>query len=200
MKILLATGNKGKLKEMRELFNNIENITIIGLQDLPEVEEPVEDGNTFLANAYIKCMYYYNKFKMPVISDDTGLMVDYLHGEPGVHTARYGSINGEHTDPKKNYEKILRKLNGVKERGCHFTTAMYFYDGRTLISSVGSMYGEVALKPEGIHGFGYDPIFFYPELGKTVACLDEKEKNQISHRGKASRLMIQQLKNYLLKF
>ena len=199
MKILLATGNKGKLKEMRELFSNIRGVEIIGLGDLEPVEEPIEDGETFLANAYIKAMYYYNKFKMPVISDDTGLMVDFLHGAPGVHTARYGSINGEHTDPKKNYERILKELGETTNRGCHFSTAMYFYDGKTLISSYGTMYGEVAKEPQGLYGFGYDPIFYYPQYNKTVAELDESIKNKISHRGNASRLLIAQLENYLNK-
>ena len=109
MKILLATGNNGKLIEMQNMFKaaNLHDVEILTLKDLEEVEEPVEDGNTFLANAYIKVMYYYDKFKLPTISDDTGLLVEALNNAPGVLSARYGSVNGKHTDPKKNLEWFL---------------------------------------------------------------------------------------------
>lgn len=199
MKILLATGNLGKLKELQSLFKkaNINHIELITLNDLPNVDEPVEDGNTFLANAYIKVMYYYQKFHLPTISDDTGLLVEALNNAPGVLTARYGSINGEHTDPVKNYMRILKELNGINNRRAKFSTAMYFYDGVNLISSVGDLTGEIALKPSGTHGFGYAPIFYLPKFKKTLAEIDDELKLSINHRGNAARLLIKQLETYL---
>lgn len=199
MKILLATGNLGKLAELQTLFEkaNFDNVELITLNDLEKVEEPVEDGKTFLANAYLKVMYYYNHFHLPTISDDTGLLVKALNNAPGVLTARYGSINGEHTDPVKNYMRILKELEGVTERSAKFSTAMYFYDGKELISSVGDLEGEIALKPSGSKGFGYAPIFYLPNYGKTLAEIDDDLKLSINHRGNAARLLIKQLETYL---
>lgn len=200
MKILLATANLGKLKEMKALFDNFDtDIELLTLNDFPKISEPIEDGSTFLANAYIKVMYYYNAFKVPTISDDTGLLVDALNGEPGVRTARYGSVGDEHADPVKNYMLLLKNLEGIKQRSARFRTAMFFYDGNVLISSVGEMEGSIADEPDGINGFGYDPVFYLDEYGCTVAKLEDGIKNKISHRAKASASLVTQLKRYLKK-
>ena len=201
MKILLATGNNGKLIEMQNMFKaaNLHDVEILTLKDLEEVEEPVEDGNTFLANAYIKVMYYYDKFKLPTISDDTGLLVEALNNAPGVLSARYGSVNGKHTDPKKNLERIIREMVNETNRACKFVTAMYFYDGTNLISSMGELVGKIVEEPRGTKSFGYSSIFEIPEYKMTLAEIDDELRYKINHRGKAARLLIGQLKDYIIK-
>ena len=201
MKILLATGNIGKLIEMENVFRsaNLHDVEILTLKDLEQVEEPVEDGNTFLANAYIKAIYYYDKFKIPTISDDTGLLVEALNNAPGVLSARYGSINGEHTDPDKNNERILDELKNKENRNAKFVTAMYYYDGENLISSIGELSGRISMYPRGTKSFGYSSIFELPEYNQTLAEISDELRYAINHRGNASRLLIKQLKGYIIK-
>lgn len=201
MKILLATGNIGKLIEMESVFRsaNLHDVEILTLKDLPAVEEPIEDGNTFLANAYIKAIYYYEKFKIPTISDDTGLLVEALNNAPGVLSARYGSINGEHTDPDKNNERILEELKNKDNRNAKFVTAMYYYDGENLISSIGELNGRISMYPRGTKSFGYSSIFEINEYNQTLAEISDELRYAINHRGNASRLLIQQLKGYVIK-
>lgn len=201
MKILLATGNIGKLIEMEHVFKaaNLHDVQILTLRDLAPVEEPIEDGDTFLANAYIKAIYYYDKFKIPTISDDTGLLVEALNNAPGVLSARYGSINGEHTDPDKNNERIIRELTGKENRNAKFVTAMYYYDGANLISSIGELEGTITLYPRGTKSFGYSSIFEIPKYNMTLAEIDDELRYAINHRGNASRLLIKQLKDYIVK-
>lgn len=201
MKILLATGNIGKLIEMEHVFKaaNLHDVQILTLRDLAPVEEPIEDGDTFLANAYIKAIYYYDKFKIPTISDDTGLLVEALNNAPGVLSARYGSINGEHTDPDKNNERIIRELTGKENRNAKFITAMYYYDGANLISSIGELEGTITLYPRGTKSFGYSSIFEIPKYNMTLAEIDDELRYAINHRGNASRLLIKQLKDYIVK-
>ena len=201
MKILLATGNNGKLIEMQNMFKaaNLHDVEILTLKDLEEVEEPVEDGNTFLANAYIKVMYYYDKFKIPTISDDTGLLVEALDNAPGVLSARYGSINGEHTDPDKNNERILQELENKTNRNAKFVTAMYYYDGVNLVSSIGELSGTITTSPRGEKSFGYSSIFEVPKYKMTLAEIDDELRYAINHRGNASRLLIEQIKDDIVK-
>lgn len=201
MKILLATGNIGKLIEMENVFRKAElhDVEILTLKDLESVEEPIEDGSTFLANAYIKAIYYYDKFKIPTISDDTGLLVESLGGAPGVLSARYGSVNGEHTDPVKNNERILMELKNNPNRNAKFVTAMYYYDGTNLISSIGELCGTITLEPRGTKSFGYSSIFEIPKYKMTLAEIDDELRYAINHRGNASRLLIEQLKDYIVK-
>lgn len=201
MKILLATGNIGKLIEMESVFKaaKLDNVEILTLKDFESVEEPVEDGNTFLANAYIKVMYYYDKFKIPTISDDTGLLVEALDNAPGVLSARYGSINGEHTDPDKNNERILQELENKTNRNAKFVTAMYYYDGVNLVSSIGELAGTITTSPRGEKSFGYSSIFEVPKYKMTLAEIDDELRYAINHRGNASRLLIEQIKDDIVK-
>lgn len=201
MKILLATGNIGKLIEMESVFKaaKLDNVEILTLKDFESVEEPVEDGNTFLANAYIKVMYYYDKFKIPTISDDTGLLVEALDNAPGVLSARYGSINGEHTDPDKNNERILQELENKTNRNAKFVTAMYYYDGVNLVSSIGELSGTITTSPRGEKSFGYSSIFEVPKYKMTLAEIDDELRYAINHRGNASRLLIEQIKDDIVK-
>ena len=177
----------------------LDNVEILTLKDFESVEEPVEDGNTFLANAYIKVMYYYDKFKIPTISDDTGLLVEALDNAPGVLSARYGSINGEHTDPDKNNERILQELENKTNRNAKFVTAMYYYDGVNLVSSIGELSGTITTSPRGEKSFGYSSIFEVPKYKMTLAEIDDELRYAINHRGNASRLLIEQIKDDIVK-
>ena len=196
MKILLGTTNKGKIEEFNKLFLGLD-LEIISLASLPKVEEPVENGKNFYDNAVIKAKFYYEKYQIPVICDDSGLCCDALDGKPGIFTARYASLDGKDSDPVKNYMKLLADLEGISDRKAHFECVMVFYDGNNIISTEGRLDGEIALKPDGVKGFGYDPVFYLPEFGMTVANLDLNIKNKISHRAKASNKMLEALKNYI---
>lgn len=202
MKILLATKNLGKLKEMKEIFlqSTLKDVEFVTLNDFETVEEPVEDGLTFYENAYIKVMYYYNKFKIPTICDDTGLCVDYLNGAPGVYTARFAPTVDGKQDSNANMNKLLSLLEGVKNRKAHFECVMYYYDGNILISSNGVFNGSIATKKIGDNGFGYDPIFYVDKYQCTVGELDSKIKNEISHRSLASKMLVKQLESRENKF
>ena len=198
MKILLATTNEGKLKEMEALLKktSLKNIEFISLKKLPPVDEPIENGKTFFDNAYIKVMYYYNLFKIPTISDDSGLMVKALKNAPGIHTSRYACEEGEKPNSEKNIKKLLKEMDGITDRRASFKSSMLFYDGKMLISSEGKMDGEIALKPSGTNGFGYDPIFYLPSHKCTIAEMSEEDKNKISHRAKASKMLLDKLEMY----
>jgi len=193
MKILVATKNKGKLKEFVELLKPFD-FKILSLDDFNSIEEPVEDGKTLMENAIIKAFYYYNAFKVPVISDDSGLFVDELFGEPGIYSARY-SGKGE----KSNREKLLQKLIGKTNRSAHFECNLVFYDGVEFITSVGSIFGKITEFERGNNGFGYDSIFLTDKYNLTMAELDEDIKNSISHRFNAIQGLIFKLNFYLNK-
>ena len=197
--ILLGTGSIGKVKELKKIIENynLSNIDIKSLKDMPfSCDEPIEDGTTFLENAIIKAKYYYNVYKIPVICEDTGLCIKALNNRPGIFTARYGSVNGEHTDPLKNMERVLKELDGITDRSCKFQTAMVYFDGEILVTSLGEMKGQIADEIKGNGGFGYDPIFYVQEYNKTVGELSDEIKNKISHRFNATNHMIKQLINY----
>lgn len=183
MKILIGTNNQGKVKEIEQIFkdNNV-NVNFITLKDLPKVEEPIEDANTFLGNAIIKAKYYYNIFNIPVICDDSGLVIEDLGGEPGVKSARYAAENDEHPDFKKNIDKVITKISDKKNRNAYFETAMVFCNEFGCIMGRGRLKGKIIEEEKGNNGFGYDSIFFLPEFNKTLAELEDYEKNHLSHR------------------
>ena len=192
-KIIVATGNEGKMDEIRQILGG-ENIDFASLKDekLQDVEI-VEDGSTFEENAMIKARKISEITGQMVLADDSGLEVDYLDRAPGIYSARY---LGEDTsyDIKNNH--IIKLLEGVPEekRTARFVCAMAcaFPDGRSLTTR-GVIEGRIGYEEQGENGFGYDPIFYVPELGKTTAELTEAEKNLVSHRGKALRLMKEEL-------
>ncbi len=194
MKILLATNNEHKVKEFNEIFEeNKVNIELLSLKEFEKVEEPVEDGNSFYENALIKAKYYYDLFKIPVLADDSGLVVDALNGEPGIHSARFASTNTHNASSKDNRIKLLKLMEDETNRKAHFVCSLIFYDGEKIINTNGEFHGEVALRESGENGFGYDSIFYLPEYGKIVSSLDEKTKNKLSHRYKAVKAMIEKL-------
>lgn len=192
-KIIVATGNEGKMDEIRQILGR-ENIDFASLKDenLQDVEI-VEDGSTFEENAMIKARKISEITGQMVLADDSGLEVDYLDRAPGIYSARY---MGEDTsyDIKNNH--IIKLLEGVPEekRTARFVCAMAcaFPDGRSLTTR-GVIEGRIGYEQRGDNGFGYDPIFFVPEFGCTTAELMPEEKNKVSHRGRALTAMYQEL-------
>lgn len=182
-KMILATKNAGKLKEF-QAFLAPHNIEVISLADFENVPEIIEDGTTFEENAAIKAKVISEHFKLPVVAEDSGLMIDALNGEPGVYSARYA---GDHDDAA-NIVKVLDKLNGVEEakRTAAFHTVIVAMqpNGEQLVAK-GQVDGMILESERGEDGFGYDPIFFYPPFEKSFAELTMDEKNKISHRGRA---------------
>lgn len=186
MKVLVASNNKGKLKEFNKILGEL-GIECISMNDAGIDIDVEETGTTFLENAKIKAEAIYKIAKIPTVSDDSGLCVDALGGEPGVYSARYA---GEHGNDEKNNEKLLANLKNIlpEKRTARFMSVVYLVlDDNTAISAQGTAEGFIIDEPKGENGFGYDPIFFSPTLGKTFAQASVEEKNAISHRGSALR-------------
>lgn len=190
MQILIATGNKHKLSELSRLLPAFlpsgEKIDYLGLTDF-SITLPEETGSTLAENARLKAVYAAQKSGLVALSDDTGLLVDYLDGGPGVHTARYA---GDACDAAANNQKLLRALDGVprEQRTARFKTVacLAWPDGKTQLFE-GICQGHIAENYHGTNGFGYDPIFYVDEAGKCFAELSADEKNSVSHRGRAFR-------------
>jgi XTP/dITP diphosphohydrolase len=181
LRFLLATQNRGKVREICSALSlfNIEFEFLLGRDDLPEA---LESGMTFAENARIKAEHYHQLTGLPTLAEDSGLVVDALGGKPGVHSARFAPTD------KERIEKLLRMLDsrpGPTSRSARFVSAICLLLPEDLIEVTGEVQGELAQEPRGTHGFGYDPIFYYPPLGKTFAQMTMEEKNQISHRAQA---------------
>lgn len=184
--ILIASSNKAKIKEIKEIFQPLK-IKIYSLEDLKIKElEVLEDGRTFKENAYKKAFAYAKEYNILSLADDSGLEVDYLGGEPGIHSARYAGINAS---PDDLISKLLLKLEGVAstQRKASFKCVICLYEpiSKENIFSEGACEGTIAFSKKGNNGFGYDPVFIIAETDKTMAELSNFEKNQISHRFKA---------------
>ncbi|HCC55260.1 MAG TPA: Non-canonical purine NTP pyrophosphatase [Desulfobulbaceae bacterium] len=180
--LVLATTNKGKLKEFKELLKDFP-VEIRSLADFGPIPEVIEDGATFDDNAYKKALFTAKVLGLPAIADDSGLAVEALNGAPGVYSARYA---GEKSSDAENTAKLLQDMEGVANRKAafHCVISIAVPSGPALTYE-GTCAGELLTAPRGEDGFGYDPIFFSPELGKTFAELSMEEKNQVSHRGRA---------------
>ncbi|MCF6269210.1 MAG: RdgB/HAM1 family non-canonical purine NTP pyrophosphatase [Melioribacteraceae bacterium] len=178
-KLIFATGNKGKLKEVKEIFENT-NYEIISLYDLGEVPEIIEDGDTYEANALIKAKAIYEIHKTPVIADDSGLSVEQLNGKPGVYSARYAGENCTYAD---NNKKILDELKSFPTpHKAKFVCSAVFYDGKNITRAFGELRGYIISEFKGTNGFGYDPIFVPEGSSRTLAQFSSEDKNEISHR------------------
>lgn len=194
MKIILATKNKGKIKDFEKLTEgmNIEVLSILDNIDFPDV---VEDGKTFEENSAKKALEIAKYTGIITVSDDSGLCVDTLNGEPGIYSARYF---GENATDELNIEKLLKNLSNIekKDRKAHFVSvvSIAFPDG-TVKSFRGETQGEILFEKEGNNGFGYDPIFYSYDLGKSFGLATIEEKKSVSHRGRA----FEKLKNDMLK-
>ena len=183
-KIVLATRNKGKIREVKEILGNlgIEFLTLDGLGPIPEVEE---DGKTFLDNAVKKAREISSYTGLPALADDSGLEVDRLSGAPGVYSARFAGPDASDAD---RYEKLLSLLDGVPEdeRAARFRCAVALaLPGGEVITAEGSCDGRIADHPRGAGGFGYDPVFISRDLGITFAEASAELKNSVSHRRRA---------------
>ena len=189
MKLLVATGNQGKLKEIRSLLEG-SPIEIVGLSQLTDPPEVIEDGDTFTANARKKSQEMAQFSGYLTLADDSGLVVDALDGAPGVYSARYA---GEQGDDAANNIKLLDELQEVtdekRQAAFHCVVALAWPDGRCEAYD-GQVSGLIMRKERGTGGFGYDPLFMVPEYGKTMAELPLEIKNRISHRGTALRKVI----------
>ena len=183
MKIILATHNKHKMAEMKAVLNDLQ-VEVKTLDDFPEIGDIPETGSTLEENALLKARTVNELIGLPAVGDDTGLEVDALDGAPGVLSARYG---GEKATYEDNVNKLLDEMFNVhyQERTARFRTITVFVDGNNVISAEGKIEGFINKLPKGTHGFGYDPVFYLPELKRTFAELSTEEKNKISHRGLA---------------
>tara|TARA_Y100000590_G_C15336840_1_gene869901 strand:- start:21 stop:647 length:627 start_codon:yes stop_codon:yes gene_type:complete len=183
MKLILATHNKNKCLEMMGILSNM-NIELLSLHEFPEIGEIIEDGATLEENALIKARTVHKLTKLPALADDTGLEVDALGGDPGVFSARYSGENASYSD---NVNKLLKEMENVPndKRMAKFRTVMAFVEGEMELIVEDCVKGIITNVMKGIDGFGYDPVFYVPEMNKTYAEMSMKEKNQISHRGKA---------------
>lgn len=185
-KVIFATGNEGKMKEIREILGDLD-IELLSLKDAGIHADIVEDGKTFEENAQIKAKAICDLTGEIVLADDSGLEIDHLNKEPGIYSARY---MGEDTSYHIKNSSLIERLNGVpdEKRTARFVCAVAaaFPNGR--VKTVrGTMEGRIGYEEKGENGFGYDPIFYLPEYGCTSAELSMEEKNKISHRGKALR-------------
>ena len=195
MKIVLASRNKKKIAELQTLLSQyIENIEILSLDDVGIYGEIEEDGDTFEANALIKAKVAASSGYIGV-GDDSGLVVDALGGAPGVFSARYA---GEHGDDEANNALLIKNLAGIADRSARFVCciACVFPEGdkNEPIIAKGFVEGEIIDERQGDGGFGYDPIFYCPAVGKTLAEVSAEEKNKVSHRGNAIKAFAEKLK------
>jgi XTP/dITP diphosphohydrolase len=192
--LLLATRNKHKVKEIKELLTNID-ITILTLDSFPDVQEVIEDQLTLEGNAAKKALEVHNATGMMTLADDTGLEVDYLNGKPGVFSSRFAGDNATYD---MNNEKLLKLLAGVPwdKRTAIFRCVMAIVHHRKSELLAGICNGFILNEKRGHNGFGYDPLFFVPEYHQTFAEMDLVIKNKISHRGKA----LLQVRDYLTRF
>ena len=203
--LVLATANPGKLREIRAALGDLP-VRVKCLADFGHVSEPLEDGETFADNARAKAVYYARTTGQWCLAEDSGLIVDALDGAPGVRSARWATDHcpagaDRATLDAANNAKLLDGLAGVPDdrRSARFFSAMVLVDasGRILIETDGTVEGRIACAPRGENGFGYDPLFFVPELGCTTAQLPPERKNAISHRGKAVRRFANKLRELL---
>lgn len=195
-KIIFATGNKDKMREIREIMADME-VEISSMKEAGIDVEIIEDGQTFEANARIKAETIAKHTDAIVLADDSGLEIDYLNKEPGVYSARY---MGENTSYTIKNQALLDRLAGVpkEKRTARFVCAIaaVLPDKKVLLTRE-TMEGYIGEKPDGENGFGYDPILYLDEYGCSSAALSREEKNKISHRGKALRAMRELLRSYI---
>ena len=187
-KIIFATGNAGKMKEIRDILSDLP-VQVLSMKEAGVRADIVEDGKTFAENAVIKARAIMEMTGEVVLADDSGLEIDYLNKEPGIYSARY---MGEDTSYRIKNANLIQRLEGVpdEKRTARFVCAIAaaFPDG-TVKTTEGTIEGRIGYEEKGANGFGYDPIFYVPEYGCTTAELSEEQKNKISHRGKALTAM-----------
>lgn len=183
MKLLIATTNPSKLREIRPLLGGIA-CELVSLGDVTPIAEPDETGNTFWENARIKALTYAAGSGLVSVAEDSGLVIDAMDGEPGVSSARF---MGASTSYPERFEEIFRRIDG-RDRAARFVTALAVARGNEILfETETTIEGEIAREAAGAHGFGYDPIFWYPPLQRSTAQLPDAEKAIVSHRARAFR-------------
>ncbi len=191
-KMLIASQNAHKIREIRELFSHKE-LNLISLRDLNDQDEVVEDGSSYFENALKKAMYYAKKYQIPTIADDSGLNVHALDLKPGIYSARY---SGE--GDLANRLKVLEEMKGVEDRRAYFISSIVIaYPNGDFKAYEGKFDGFIAQEMKGDHGFGYDSIFYLPEYQMTAAEIEPELKNRISHRGIAMRRLMEDIDDIL---
>ena len=200
MKILLATGNRKKAAEITAIFAEGEGpkVEFLSLADFPDLPEAVEDGNTFLANARKKAHPAAKATGLATLGEDSGLEVDALGGAPGIYSARYAGENAADGDNSRKLLEEMKEVPAGKRGGRYRCVAVLAFPDGGEITAEGSCEGEIALEPRGTGGFGYDPVFLLPD-GRMMAELSPREKDALSHRGRALRKMRGRLKSIDLK-
>ena len=193
MKLVLATSNKGKVREIKALCQEYE---VVPYSELMQEFEIIEDGDTFKENALIKARAVFKALgdeNLVVIADDSGISVDALDGAPGIYSARYG---GENADDKENLHKLMKdiKVTGVEKSKAHYTAAIAIVTSTSEYCVHGWMYGEAQTVARGEGGFGYDPMFIPEGFDKTLGELDDEVKKKLSHRSKALSLALKIIK------
>lgn len=190
--LLLATTNAGKIREIRGILADVP-IELVTLEAFPGIPDPEETGTTFADNARLKALYYNAATALPAVADDSGLQIDALDGAPGVHSARW---HGDHYPTK--FAAIYRELaaRNMSTSPARFVAHIAVADeGDVLFEACGTVEGEIARAPRGTHGFGYDPIFYYPPYAATLAEVEGRRKAAVSHRGQAFRQLADWLSN-----
>ncbi len=188
--LLIATTNPGKLREILAILDGVA-FELRTLSEFPGIPEPEETGATFEENARLKALYYAARTGLPAVADDSGIEIDALDGAPGVHSARWHG-----TDYPTKFAAIYRELaaRALKTSPARFVAHVVLADGRKVLAEArGVIEGEIAPEPRGVHGFGYDPIFFYPPYGCTLGEVDGERKAAVSHRGRAFRQLRERL-------
>ena len=192
MKLLIGTANPGKIREFREMLG-ADRFQWADLGGGAPVPPPEETGTTFRENACLKAAYYAKSMKTWAMADDSGLEVDALRGRPGVYSARWAEMHGEGKGDEANNRLLLRQMEGVPEekRTARFVCVLALADaeGKIILTARDTVEGRILRGPRGGNGFGYDPLFFIDEMGRTTAELEPGEKHRVSHRGKALRRM-----------
>ncbi|QSH93270.1 RdgB/HAM1 family non-canonical purine NTP pyrophosphatase [Treponema medium] len=191
MHIYLASGNRHKQEEFAAI---LEGHHISLPADAGILFDPEETGTTFLENALLKARVLYESVKCPVIADDSGLCIDALGGKPGIYSARYGMKDDVQLKAEERNQLVLQQMKGIENRSCRFVCCIaVMLDAHRFFTVQETCEGVIAASERGKHGFGYDPIVYLPKIGKTVAELTAQEKNELSHRGKAGRIVAQLL-------
>lgn len=188
--VVIGTTNQGKVKELTDLLDGLFE-KIVSLRDFDSIPNIVEDGKTFSENALKKARAVARLTQKTTLADDSGLEVEVLGGSPGIFSARYA---GDNAGDRENIKKLLKELNGITERKARFVCnlAFVFPNGQEIVVE-GTCEGIILDEPRGEGGFGYDPVFFLPELNKTMAELTAKEKNFVSHRARAVKALMMYL-------
>ena len=185
-KIIFATQNKGKLKEVKHIFKDL-NVNLLSLLELENVPEIIESGTTFEENAKIKAEIIFDTYRIPTIADDSGIVVEQLDGRPGVYSARFA---GEETTDEENNKKLLCELKNFPEpHTAKFVCSAVYFEGEKYLTAYGEVKGRIIKSPRGKNGFGYDPLFLPDGFDKTSGEMELDEKNKISHRAKAFNLL-----------